>query len=195
MKDIQKRSDDELVSLYVGGLNEAFDVLIERYDDELLSYIQIQVGNSDIADDLFQDTFMKVIQVLKAGSYQTQGKFRQWLFRVAHNLVIDHFRRTKTQKVYSIHDDQFREEFIDRFPSPSLNMEEILVEQNNRDLLRTCVARLPKEQRDVLVLRFRHDMSFKEIASYTGVSINTALGRMRYALMNLRKMAPRKVFE
>ncbi|MCI6153617.1 MAG: sigma-70 family RNA polymerase sigma factor [Bacteroidales bacterium] len=195
MKDIQKRSDDELVSLYVGGLNEAFDVLIERYDDELLSYIQIQVGNSDIADDLFQDTFMKVIQVLRAGSYQTQGKFRQWLFRVAHNLVIDHFRRTKTQKVYSIHDDQFREEFIDRFPSPSLNMEEILVEQNNRDLLRTCVARLPKEQRDVLVLRFRHDMSFKEIASYTGVSINTALGRMRYALMNLRKMAPRKVFE
>ncbi len=195
MKDIQKRSDDELVSLYVGGLNEAFDVLIERYDDELLSYIQIQVGNSDIADDLFQDTFMKVIQVLRAGSYQTQGKFRQWLFRVAHNLVIDHFRRTKTQKVYSIHDDQFREEFIDRFPSPSLNMEEILVEQNNRDLLRTCVARLPKEQRDVLVLRFRHDMSFKEIANYTGVSINTALGRMRYALMNLRKMAPRKVFE
>lgn len=195
MKDIQKRSDDELVSLYVGGLNEAFDVLIERYDDELLSYIQIQVGNSDIADDLFQDTFMKVIQVLRSGSYQTQGKFRQWLFRVAHNLVIDHFRRTKTQKVYSIHDDQFREEFIDRFPSPSLNMEEILVEQNNRDLLRTCVARLPKEQRDVLVLRFRHDMSFKEIASYTGVSINTALGRMRYALMNLRKMAPRKVFE
>ncbi len=195
MKDIQKRSDDELVSLYVGGLNEAFDVLIERYDDELLSYIQIQVGNSDIADDLFQDTFMKVIQVLRAGSYQTQGKFRQWLFRIAHNLVIDHFRRTKTQKVYSIHDDQFREEFIDRFPSPSLNMEEILVEQNNRDLLRTCVARLPKEQRDVLVLRFRHDMSFKEIASYTGVSINTALGRMRYALMNLRKMAPRKVFE
>lgn len=195
MKDIQKRSDDELVSLYVGGLNEAFDVLIERYDDELLSYIQIQVGNSDIADDLFQDTFMKVIQILRAGSYQMQGKFRQWLFRVAHNLVIDHFRRTKTQKVCSIHDDQFREEFIDRFPSPSPNMEEILVERNNRDLLRAYVARLPKEQRDVLVLRFHHDMSFKEIASYTGVSINTALGRMRYALMNLRKMAPRKVFE
>ena len=195
MKDIKLRSDDELISLYAEGCNEAFDALIDRYDGELLSYIRLQVGDSDVADDLFQDTFIKVIHVLRAGTYQMQGKFRQWVFRVARNMVIDHFRRTKAQHVVSIHDENFREEYLDRLPYPSPNIEEQLVERNRRDLLHSCVARLPKEQRDVLILRYHKDMSFKEIADYTGVSINTALGRMRYALMNLRKMAPRQAFD
>ena len=120
MKDIKLRSDDELISLYVEGCNEAFDALIDRYDGELLSYIRLQVGDSDVADDLFQDTFIKVIHVLRAGTYQMQGKFRQWLFRVARNMVIDYFRRIKAQHVVSIHDENFAKSILIDFPTLAL---------------------------------------------------------------------------
>lgn len=189
MSDMTLRPDDELVSLYAGGCKEAFDTLIERYDAEVLSYIRISVTDWDDANDLFQDIFVKVINTIRDGRYSAQGKFKPWLMRIAHNMVMDYFRRQKSQKTVSISDDKFREDFIERIPCSSPNIEELLVAENTRHELRSWVAQLPRTQRDVLILRYLKDMSFKEIADYTGVSINTALGRMRYALINLRKIA------
>ncbi|MBB6275195.1 RNA polymerase sigma factor [Porphyromonas circumdentaria] len=192
MVDFKLRSDDELISSFAAGCKEAFDCLIERYDSEVLSYIRLSVSDWDDANDIFQEVFIKVINTVREGRYQMQGKFRSWLMRIAHNAVIDYFRRTKAQKTISISNDAYREDFIERVPCSSPNVEELLIANNTRKEVREWVAQLPKLQREVLILRFSQEMSFKEIADYTGVSINTALGRMRYALINLRKIAQRQ---
>ncbi len=189
MSELNLRTDDELVLLFSNGSNEAFDTLIERYDAEVLSYIRSSVSDWDDANDIFQEIFIKVINTLKSGRYQPHGKFKPWLMRVSHNMVMDYFRKQKSKKTISMYDDSFREDFFDRIPCPSLNIEELLSKENTCQEVRSWVALLPKAQRDVLILRFLKDMSFKEIAEETGVSINTALGRMRYALINLKKIA------
>lgn len=192
MIDFKLRSDDELISAFADGCKEAFDCLIERYDSEVLSYIRLSVTDWDDANDVFQEVFVKVINTVREGRYQMQGKFRSWLLRIAHNAVIDYFRRNKTQKMVSLSNENYREDFIERLPCTSPNIEEQLISANTRQEVRRWVAQLPKLQREVLILRFAQEMSFKEIADYTGVSINTALGRMRYALINLRKIAQRE---
>ncbi len=189
MIDFKLKTDDELISSFVSGCNEAFDCLIERYDSEVLSYIRLSVADWDDANDIFQEVFIKVINTIREGRYQMQGKFRSWLLRIAHNAIIDYFRRAKAQKTISLSNDIYREDFIERIPCSSPNIEELLIANNTRQEVREWVAQLPKQQREVLILRFSQEMSFKEIAEYTGVSINTALGRMRYALINLRKIA------
>lgn len=185
--ELTKFADDQLVTLFSEGCSAAFDTLIDRYDALLHTYIRISVSDAVVADDIFQDTFIKVINKVRGGQYAARGKFKPWLFRIAHNLVMDHFRRLKVQNIVSISEDGMREEFIERLPSGELNIEEQLCARNQRDEVRAWVARLPKEQRDVLLMRYLHEMSFKDIAAQTDVSINTALGRMRYALINLRK--------
>lgn len=149
----------------------------------------MSVNDGALADDIFQDTFMKVILTLREGKYTGQGKFKAWVTQVARNLIIDHFRRVKVKNVISEWDESFREELSERLPSEERNAEEELIRQSEHRALHDWIAKLPQAQREVLQLRYLEDMSFKEIAMQTGVSINTALGRMRYALINLRKEA------
>lgn len=181
-------TDKELVAAYANGDNSAFDALLQRYEKPLFSYILTIVKDEDLANDIFQETFVKVITVIRQGRYEDNGKFGGWLNRVAHNMIIDHYRRQKVKNTVSNDAD----EETDLFAMASLtqeSIEDILVgNQINIDLQR-MVRDLPASQRQVLQMRIYRDMSFKEIAEETGVSINTALGRMRYALRNMRRMA------
>lgn len=186
-KKFESYSDDALVRSFSEGSSDAFDTLVERYDAPLHTYIRMQVGDAFLADDIFQDSFIKAIQRIREGKYSHQGKFKSWLYRIAHNLIMDHFRHEKVRNVVSLSDDSEDVAFVEKLPTPELNIEELLCKQNERNLIRQMVAMLPKEQRDVLLMRYLYEMSFKDIADRTGVSINTALGRMRYALINLRK--------
>lgn len=189
MDNLTKLSDDELIALYREGSSTAFNTLVLRYDAPLHTYIRMSVNDGVLADDIFQDTFMKVILTLREGKYTGQGKFKAWVTQVARNLIIDHFRRVKVKNVISEWDESFREELSERLPSEERNAEEELIRQSEHRALHDWIAKLPQAQREVLQLRYLEDMSFKEIAVQTGVSINTALGRMRYALINLRKEA------
>ena len=189
MDNLTKLSDDELIALYREGSSTAFNTLVLRYDAPLHTYIRMSVHDGALADDIFQDTFMKVILTLREGKYTGQGKFKAWVTQVARNLIIDHFRRVKVKNVISEWDESFREELSERLPSEERNAEEELIRQSEHRALHDWIAKLPQAQREVLQLRYLEDMSFKEIAMQTGVSINTALGRMRYALINLRKEA------
>ena len=189
MENLTKLSDDELIALYREGSSTAFNTLVLRYDAPLHTYIRMSVNDGVLADDIFQDTFMKVILTLREGKYTGQGKFKAWVTQVARNLIIDHFRRVKVKNVISEWDESFREELSERLPSEERNAEEELIRQSEHRALHDWIAKLPQAQREVLQLRYLEDMSFKEIAMQTGVSINTALGRMRYALINLRKEA------
>lgn len=189
MDNLTKLSDDELIALYREGSSTAFNTLVLRYDAPLHTYIRMSVNDGVLADDIFQDTFMKVILTLREGKYTGQGKFKAWVTQVARNLIIDHFRRVKVKNVISEWDESFREELSERLPSEERNAEEELIRQSEHRALHDWIAKLPQAQREVLQLRYLEDMSFKEIAMQTGVSINTALGRMRYALINLRKEA------
>ncbi len=181
--------DQELVSLYIAGDEACLKQLIARHQKRVFSYIMMVVRDRHLAEDVFQDTFIKVIHTLKKGSYNDEGKFLPWVLRIAHNLVIDHFRRQKRMPIVD-----GGEEF-DIFSVLVLrqgNVEDNLVKGQVRSDLRKMMEKLPQEQREVLIMRHYMDMSFKEIADFTGVSINTALGRMRYALINLRKMIDKK---
>ena len=189
MDNLTKLSDDELIALYREGSSTAFNTLVLRYDAPLHTYIRMSVNDGALADDIFQDTFMKVILTLREGKYTGQGKFKAWVTQVARNLIIDHFRRVKVKNVISEWDESFREELSERLPSEERNAEEELIRQSEHRALHDWIAKLPQAQREVLQLRYLEDMSFKEIVMQTGVSINTALGRMRYALINLRKEA------
>ncbi|HOS16506.1 MAG TPA: sigma-70 family RNA polymerase sigma factor [Bacteroidales bacterium] len=183
-------SDEQLVSLYIKGQESALDVLITRYQQKIFSYIMMVVRDKDLAEDLFQDTFIKVINTLRLGNYREEGKFNQWIMRITRNLIIDHFR--KSQKMSFVDNSNENGSFFDNFSEPTHSIEQIMITEQIHDTLRSLIKLLPEKQQEVLIMRLYQDMSFKEIANLTNVSINTALGRMRYAILNLRKMVEEK---
>ena len=187
MKLLKDKSDDQLISLYVDGKNEAFDELLERHKDRIFMYIYHSVKNEDLANDLFQDTFVKAITTIKQGRYVENGHFAAWVSRIAHNLIIDYFRQVKNENLQSTDDDESN--ILNRKELSQSTIEENIVTTQIHDDVRRLVKALPDSQREVLVMRYYKNMSFKEIADTTGVSINTALGRMRYAILNMRRLA------
>jgi RNA polymerase sigma-70 factor (ECF subfamily) len=187
MKDLKTMTDEELVVLYANGDNSAFDVLLNRYKSSLHTYIYYTVRDRDLTEDIFQETFVKVIMTIKQGRYTENGKFKAWIMRIAHNLIIDNFRQERNENTISNDDVE-----VDIFNDIRLcdgTIEDSMVQDQVYDDIRKMVKHLPDNQREVLEMRYYQDMSFKEIADLTGVSINTALGRMRYAILNLRRMA------
>jgi RNA polymerase sigma-70 factor (ECF subfamily) len=186
-------SDKDLVSLYIRGNEIALEELIKRHRTRIYSYIFITIKNRALAEDFFQDTFIKVIKTLKSGKYNEEGKFLPWIIRIAHNLMIDHFRKQKKfRKVSSRNRDNEEIEIFNTIGYDELNMEQRMVKDQIRNDMKELLDLLPEEQKEVVKLRHYYDMSFKEISNFTNVSINTALGRMRYAIINLRKMADQK---
>jgi RNA polymerase sigma-70 factor (ECF subfamily) len=180
-------SDAELIQAYARGSEPALEVLINRYKDKVYTSIYMLVKDKYLAEDIFQDAFLKMIKTIKEGRYAEQGKFLPWAIRVAHNLCMDHFRRTKQQIPVTLPDGQDISVLFGG-DMPADNIEKRQVHSSVRKL----VEELPEEQREVIVLRIYSDLSFKEISDLTGVSINTALGRMRYGLINLRKLIAEK---
>ena len=180
------KSDKELIERYQDGDVHSFELLIGRYQKQVYSYILTLVKDKQLADDVFQDTFVKVIQTVKSKAYKDDGRFVQFAMRIAHNLVIDHFR--KENRIPTVESSSEDYNYIDNVPITDASVEQgMIVDQVHSDLHR-MIAFLPDEQREVLRMRIFDDMSFKDIADITNVSINTALGRMRYAMINLRKM-------
>lgn len=181
-------SDALLVSAYVNGDESALGELITRHKDRIYRFIYSKVYDRDVTEDIFQDTFVKVINTLKRGAYNEEGKFLPWVMRIAHNLVIDHFRKNNRMPKFESNDDF---NIFSVLSDGALNAEHSLIkDQVQRDVQR-LIEELPEDQKEVLIMRMYKDMSFKEISEQTGVSINTALGRMRYALINLRKVIDR----
>ena len=187
MQTMTKFTDRELVTAYANGDNAAFDILLGRYQKSVFSYILHIVKDNELANDIFQKTFVKVITTIRQGRYEDSGKFSAWLNRVAHNLVIDHFRRQKGENTVS--NDETEHDLLNNKELCEGNIEDEMVQKQLVKDLHKMIHVLPDAQRQVLMMRFYRDMSFKEIAEKTGVSINTALGRMRYALLNMRKLA------
>lgn len=187
MKIYKDKSDEQLISLYVDGMNEAFDELLERHKDRVYMYIYHAVKNDDLADDIFQDTFVKAIMTIKQGRYVENGHFPAWITRIAHNLIIDYFRQTKAENLQSTDDTDVN--ILNRKELSDHTIEDSLVTTQIHNDVRRLIRALPDSQREVLVMRYYKNMSFKEIADTTGVSINTALGRMRYAILNMRRLA------
>ena len=178
-------TDAELVRRYIAGDEGALSKLIYRHKQRIYSFIYSKVFDRDIAEDVFQDTFIKVIKTLKRGKYNEEGKFLPWVMRIAHNLVIDHFRKNNRMPKF---DNSGDFNIFSVLSDASLNAEKRLIKDQVETDVRRLIEELPEDQKDVLVMRMYKDMSFKEISERTGVSINTALGRMRYALINLRKV-------
>ena len=187
MKSYNDKSDEQLISLYVDGKNEAIDELLERHKDRIYMYIYHSVKNDDVADDIFQDTFVKAITTIKQGRYVENGHFPAWITRIAHNLIIDYFRQVKAESLQSTDDDDVN--ILNRKELSDGTIEDNLVTTQIHNDVRRLIKALPDSQREVLVMRYYQNMSFKEIADTTGVSINTALGRMRYAILNMRRLA------
>lgn len=182
-------SDQELVSMYIRGNENALEALVTRHRSRIFSYILVTIKDRSLAEDFFQDTFIKVIKTLRGGRYNEEGKFLPWVMRIAHNLMIDHFRKAKRfRAVRGRTSDNEELDIFNTIRNEELNVEEQLVKDQVRSDVKELIERLPAEQKEVIKLRHYYDMSFKEIADFTGVSINTALGRMRYALINLRKV-------
>ena len=177
--------DSTLVSNYINGNESSLEVLINRHKQRLYSFIYSKILDRDLTEDVFQDTFIKVIRTLKKGNYNEQGKFLPWVMRISHNLVIDHFRKTNRMPSFKSSNDF---DVFSIISDDSLNAEKKMIQEQIFSDVRELVEELPKEQKEVLIMRIYKDMSFKEISENTGVSINTALGRMRYALMNMRKL-------
>jgi RNA polymerase sigma-70 factor (ECF subfamily) len=187
MKNLNQFTDEELVKLYEKGNNGAFEILLLRYKSKVYSYIYLIVRNKELTEDIFQDTFIKAIATIQQGRYIESGKFLGWINRIAHNLIIDHFRREKNENTYSAND--FEYDIINNTKLSEKSFEETLSnEQVLNDVVR-LIDFLPESQRSVVRMRFFENLSFKEIAEKTDVSINTALGRMRYALLNMRRIA------
>lgn len=178
--------DKELVRLYLKGNQASFEILLTRHKRKVFSYIYMLVKDRATAEDIFQDVFIKVIQTLQAGKYNEEGKFLPWVMRISHNLIIDHFRRNKKMPSVKTQDEDF--DIFKLIKNQEQSIEEKLIRDQNIFMVRDLIKKLPKEQKEVLMLRHYADLSFNDIAEQTGVSINTALGRMRYALINLRKM-------
>ena len=186
MLNYSRLADEQLVAAYAKGDNQSFDILLRRHQERVFSYVLSIVRDPDTANDIFQETFIKAITTIKQGRYMETGKFAAWITRIAHNLIIDYYRQERSGNMTSADDETAnvlnRKEFSDE------NIEDILVDEQIRADVRRIVAILPDNQREVLEMRYYRDMSFKEIAEATQVSINTALGRMRYAILNLRRI-------
>ncbi|MDC1370590.1 sigma-70 family RNA polymerase sigma factor [Flavobacteriales bacterium] len=191
METNSKSSDQELIRSYLEGNDLSFEIILTRYKDRIFSYLMSLVKNRKIAEDIFQDAFFKIIRTLKKGSYNEEGKFLPWAMRIAHNLAIDHFRKIKKMPTVSQNPSKNDDDDFDIFSI--LNMQEssieddMIEEQIHKDV-RNIIDYLPEEQREIIILRHFKEMSFKDIAEKKDISINTALGRMRYALINLRKI-------
>lgn len=187
MTNIGKLRDDDLIALYVEGNDKAFDIVLDRYKDRLFSYIFFIVKDQEMSEDIFQETFIKAIVTIKNGRYTANGKFYNWMTRIAHNLIFDHFRSEKNDNTVSCEGSEY--DLLNNANLCDDNIETDMINIQIIEDLRRMVERLPQNQREIVMMRFYGDLSFKEIAELTGTSINTALGRMRYAILNLRKMA------
>mgnify|MGYP001294943211 FL=1 len=182
-------SDQELVANYLNGDNKSFEILLERHKGKVFAFIMSKVKNRDLTEDIFQDTFIKVINSLQKGKYNEEGKFLPWMMRISHNLVIDYFRKNSKMKSIRSTDDF---NIFDIINNGNRSQEEEMIRKRVHADLNMLIKDLPNDQMEVLKMRYFDDMSFKQISKKTGVSINTSLGRMRYALINLRKLAEHK---
>lgn len=190
MANYAMMTDEDLVKAYAEGSNEAFDNLLKRYKDRIYSYIYRVVKNDDTANDIFQETFVKAIITIKQGRYTENGKFPAWITRIAHNLIIDFYRQEKSENMQST--DLEDVNVLNRKELCESTIEDMMVADQITSDVKQLISELPELQREVLNMRYYQNLSFKEIAELTGVSINTALGRMRYAIINLRRMAKEK---
>jgi RNA polymerase sigma factor (sigma-70 family) len=179
-------TDQELIAQYLCGDEKAFEELLTRHQQKIYTTIYLFVKNQDLADDIFQEVFIKIIDTLRRGKYNHEGKFVQWAMRIAYNMCVDYFRRNKRRPTMAITTEDF--DIFDVLPLSEDSVEESIMKSQTHQKIRQLVDLLPDEQREVVVLRHFADMSFKEIAGLTRVSINTSLGRMRYALINIRRM-------
>ena len=190
MNQLSAMTDHELVVLYEEGNDGAFDVLLERHQAYIYSYILFLVKDEDVANDFFQDTFQRAIIAIRSHKYQTTGKFSAWLTRIAHNLILDKSR--KTESTMTVREDQVKPKALNSLSLSEATREDEMIDSQTRASIRQLLDYLPAPQKEVIMMRFYDDLSFKEIAEMTGVSINTSLGRMRYALINLRKLIGEK---
>ena len=184
--DVQMLTDQELIKAYLNGQDKAFEILLKRHKDKIYTSIYLFVKDTEKANDIFQDVFIKIVDTLRKGKYNHEGKFLQWAMRISYNMCVDNFRRNKRRTKVSA-TETF--DIFDVLESKDDNMETTMIKSQMHQKVRALVDQLPPEQKEVVVLRHYADMSFKEISQLTRVSINTALGRMRYALINMRKMA------
>ena len=184
------KTDYELLQSFIKGDDKSIELLILRHKSKVYSYINLYIRSRDLADDIFQDTFLKVVQSIRSGRYQDDGRFLSWVMRIAHNLIIDHFRHEKQLGI--ILNDDYDTDLINSRNLTEDNVEDTLLRRQVLRDVRGMISRLPDDQREVVIMRHYAGMSFREIADMTGVSINTALGRMRYALINMRKMMSEK---
>jgi RNA polymerase sigma-70 factor (ECF subfamily) len=190
MEIMKQMTDDALVTLYLNGNNSAFDALLGRHQERLFNYIYFIVRSRELAEDIFQETFVKAIMTLQQGRYTNDGKFAAWITRIAHNLVIDQFRVERNENIIS--NDEAEYDLLNNASLSEGTVENRMVNEQVLKDVRALVDELPDCQREVVFMRYYQDLSFKEIADITGVSINTALGRMRYAVLNMRRIAAEK---
>ena len=182
-------SDQELVKKYINGDNYSFEVLLNRHKNRVFAFIMSKIKNKDLSEDIFQDTYVKVVNSLQKGKYNEEGKFLPWVMRIAHNLVIDHFRKQKKMHMVRSNNDF---DIFDIIKDDSINIDDRLIRDQIFNDLRALIDLLPNDQKEVLKMRYFEEMSFKKIAEYFDISINTALGRMRYALINLRVLSKKR---
>ncbi len=182
-------NDKELIAKYLEGDEKSFEILLNKHKDKIYTSIYLFVKDHERANDIFQDVFIKIVKTLRAGKYNHEGKFKQWAMRIAYNMCVDNFRKNKRRSIIHPTDDF---DIFDVIESEEANREDSIIKEQTYAKVRALVDKLPPEQREVVILRHYADMSFKEIAAMTRVSINTALGRMRYALINMRKMVDNK---
>lgn len=187
MLKLEKLTDDQLVAAYADGNNEAFDVLLHRHQSYIFSYIMRLIKDADISNDIFQETFVKAIMNIRQGRYTGDGKFQAWLTRIAHNLIIDFFRQEKNVPTVSTDNEEVN--VLNRRDLSEGTVEDAIIDCQIMEDVQSLVSTLPDDQRKVVEMRYYQNMSFKEIAERSGVSINTALGRMRYAILNMRRRA------
>ena len=190
MNQLSAMTDHELVVLYEEGNDSAFDVLLERHQSYIYSYILFLVKDSDVANDFFQETFSRAIVAIRSHKYQTSGKFSAWLMRIAHNLIVDKSRESETN--YIVRESQVKPKTLNSLSLSEATREDEIIDRQRRESIRQLLNYLPEPQREVVIMHFFDDLPFKDIAKLTGVSINTSLGRMRYALINLRKLIQKK---
>ena len=189
MKCLTNLTDQQLIHLYVNGDSDAFSTIVLRYKEKIFTSIYLLVKDRYLAEDFFQEVFIKVIDTLRAGKYTDEGKFLPWAMRIAHNMCVDHFRKVKRTPTIKTSDDKDIFEVLNFF-EPGADQK--MMANQSHDRVRRLVDMLPEDQREVIILRHYADLSFKEISALTNCSINTALGRMRYGLINLRKMMTEK---